>query len=173
MRERLLNAWRSSPAAAWWRGKPAHEQWVYASLGAAAAVVFLWLGLWRPLADWQVQQANREVKARQLFAWVSANEAAARAAASMADSEAPTDAASIIPLITQAAGDVGVRLNRLQPESSGSVSLLLQEQRFDQVVSLIARLQESGGVAVERASIDADQRLGHVDAQLRLVSNHR
>ncbi len=169
MRERLLNAWRASPAAAWWRGKPIHEQWVYGALVAIALVAFLWLGLARPLLYWQEEQTGRLQNARQLLAWMSANETGARAAARNAGNVAPMDAAAIIPIVTQAADAVGVRLNRLQPESSGTVSVLLQEQPFDQVIGLVAHLQDGSGVVVERASIDAHQAPGHVDAQLRLT----
>ena len=168
MRERLTSAWRASGAAGWWSGKAAHEQLVYAALAAVTAVVVLWLGLWRPLADWQEQEEARLQRAQGLLAWVSANEAAARAWVGAADQEAETGA--IMPAITQAAGAAGVRLSRLQPESDGGVSVLLQRQSFAQVIALIAQLQESRGVIVERASMDAQQTPGLVDAQLRLNS---
>lgn len=168
MRERLASAWRASGAASWWSGKAAGEQLVYAALAAAAALVFLWLGFWRPLADWQEQQEARLQRAQGLAAWVSANEAEARAWAGTVGEE--TEAGAIIPAITQAAGAAGVRLSRLQPESGGGVSVLLQRQSFAQVIALIAQLQESRGVIVERASMDAQQTPGMVDAQLRLSS---
>ena len=171
LRERLLNAWQASPAAAWWQGKASHEQWVYGALAAALLVALFWLGLWRPLLYWQEEQVGRLENARTLLAWVSANEDRARVAARNAEGAAPMDAAAIIPIVTEAATVAGVRLNRLQPESSGTVSVLLQEQPFDQVIGLIAQLQDGRGVLVERASIDAHQAPGHVDAQLRLTSN--
>lgn len=166
MRERLAGAWRASGAASWWSGKATHERLVYAALAVAAAVAVLWLGLWRPLADWQEQEAARLQRAQGLLAWVSANEAQAKAAA--AGQGASVEAGAIIPTITQAAGAAGVRLSRLQPESDGGVSVLLQQQSFAQVIALIAQLQESSGVVVERASMDAQQTSGLVDAQLRL-----
>ena len=168
MRERLANAWRASAAASWWSGKAAYEQLVYGGLAAVAMVVLLWLGLWRPLADWQAQETARLQRAQVLLAWVSANEAQARAAAGAAAKDAPADAKAVIPAITQAAAAAGVRLSRLQPESGGGVSVFLQQQSFAKVVALIAQLQEGSGVVVELASIDAHRTPGFVDAQLRL-----
>lgn len=169
MRERLSSAWRASAAAAWWRGKAAHERLVYGALAAVAAAVFLWLALWRPLADWQAQEAVRLARAQELLEWISANEAQARAAGA-SDKDAAAEPSALIPSITQAAGAAGVRLSRLQPESGGGVSVLMQQQPFDRVIALIARLQERRGLVVERASMDAHRTPGFVDAQLRLNS---
>ena len=169
MYARLASAWRTSTAAAWWRGKAVHERLVYGALAAAAAAVFLWLALWRPLADWQAREAARLERAQVLLEWVAANEAQARAAGASGE-DAPAASGAAIPTITQAAGAAGVRLSRLQPESGGGVSVLMQQQPFDRVIALIARLQERKGLVVEQASIDAHRTPGFVDAQLRLNS---
>ena len=167
MQARLASAWRASTAAAWWRGKAVHERLVYGALAAAAAAAFLWLALWRPLADWQAQEAARLERAQELLEWVSANEARARAAGASGKGAA-AEPSALIPTITQAAGAAGVSLSRLQPESGGGVSVLMQQQPFDRVIALVARLQERRGLIVERASMDAHRTPGFVDAQLRI-----
>ena len=62
----------------------------------------------------------------------------------------------------------GLVLSRLQPESNGAVSVVLQGQEFNAVIRWLHRLQETNGVSIQRVSLDADGRPGYVNAQLRL-----
>lgn len=171
---RASSAWRqgmealqASPAWRWWHGKPAKEKLVYSLLAGAATLALLWLGLWRPLADWQAEQELRLRQAEQLAAWMAANEANARAAAA-AGQGGPDAGGALLPLVTQAADGAGVRLSRLQPEDNGAVSVILEQQPFDAVVALLAELEQRPGIAVQRASIDAYRTAGLVNAQLRI-----
>ena len=163
---RWLDVLQASSAGRWWRGKPANDQLVYSALAGAAALTLLWLGLWRPLADWQAEQALRLESAEQLAGWLAANEDRARAAAVTLGQGGGNGA--ILPLLTQAADAAGIRLSRLQPEDSGSVSVILEQQPFNTVVALLAQLEERQGIAVQRASIDAHHNAGLVNVQLRL-----
>ncbi len=162
-------AWRDSAAARWWREKPANEQVLYGVLIGVAVLTFIWLGLLRPLMDWQEQQTQRLENGQRLFHWISSNEAHARRVADRRAAGAPAEAGAIIPTITQAADAAGVRLSRLQPDGGG-VSVVLQQQRFDHVIALVARLGASGDIIVTRASIDAHRTPGFVNAQLSLAN---
>lgn len=156
---------RSSAAARWFHAKEPRERLVFGALAAATAVVFLWAGLWKPLSDWQAAQANRHANARTLLEWLRANESRVRAVAE----QAPEDSGrSILPLVTRAAEARGLTVGRLQPESGGVVSVTLQGQGFNDVIAWIAALKEDEGIAVIRASIDAQEAAGRVNAQLRL-----
>ena len=167
MWRRWLGALQASPAWGWWQGKPANERLVYSLLAGAATLALLWLGLWRPLADWQAEQALRLRQAEQLAGWLAANEAEARAVAAAGQGGAGAGGA-LLPLVTQAADESGVRLSRLQPEDNGAVSVILEQQPFNAVVALLAKLELREGIAVQRASIDAYRSAGLVNAQLRL-----
>jgi type II secretory pathway component PulM len=74
----------------------------------------------------------------------------------------------LIPIITRSADALGLKLARLQPEAGGVVSVVIQGQPFNDVVRWLAALEENNGVQVDRASIDAGDLSGIVNAQIRL-----
>ena len=156
---------RSSAAARWFNAKEPRERLVFGTLAAATVIVFLWAGLWKPLSGWQAAQANRHANAQMLLKWLRANETRVRAAAEQGGDE---PSRSILPLVTRAAEARGLKVGRLQPESDGVVSVTLQSQSFNDVIAWIAALEDAEGIAVIRASIDAQEAAGLVNAQLRL-----
>ena len=161
----LVNRLRSSAAARWFAAKDPQERLVFGALAAAAAVVFLWAGIWKPLADWQATQSNRHGNAQMLLDWLHANESRARSAVEQGALE---PSRSILPIVTRAAEARKLAVGRLQPESDGGVSVTLQGQSFNDVIAWIADLRDTEGIAVIRASIDAQQAPGTVNAQIRL-----
>ena len=72
-----------------------------------------------------------------------------------------------IPVITRAAEAQGLALNRLQPDANGVISVVLQKQSFNKIISWVSQLEENNGVLVERANIDSDENPGYVNANLR------
>ena len=161
-----LTGWiRSSAAARWYAGKEPRERLTFGALAVAAAVVFLWAGVWQPLADWQAAQANRRGNAQNLLEWLQANESRARTAVQQGTSESSR---SILPIVTRAAEARGLEVGRLQPESDGVVSVTLQGQSFNDVIGWIAELDDTQGITVVRAALDAQEAAGRVNAQLRL-----
>ena len=161
----LTERWQSSATGRWYAAKDARERLTFGVLAVAIVVVLLWTAVWKPLADWQATQASRHSQAENLLEWLAANETRVRAAAHQ-DAEAPTR--SILPIVTRAAEARGLNFGRLQPESDGIVSVTLQGQPFNEVIGWIADLYTSEGIAVVRASIDAQETMGLVNAQLRL-----
>ena len=172
MRTFLINAWRASSTSRWWRTKAGHERLIYAALGAAMSAALLWSAVWRPLDDWHAHEMRRFDNAQRLLEWVTLNEGRARALALAKGAEQRNEVGtgSILPAITQAAEVAGIRLARLQPESGGAVSVSLEQQSFEQVVSWLAKLRDGNGVRVVQASLDAHRAPGFVNAQLRLAA---
>lgn len=152
-------------AVRWYTGKGPRERLTYGVLAVLVALVFVWAGLWKPLADWHWTQTNRHGNAISLVEWLRANESRVRAAVAQGDNE---PSRSILPIITRAAEARGLKVGRLQPESGGVVSVTLQGQPFNDVVAWVAALEDSEGITVIRASIDAQKAAGVVNAQLRL-----
>ena len=165
MLARVMEYLRSSAAVRWFNSKEPGERLVFGTLAVATAIVFLWAGLWKPLSDWQATQANRHANARMLLEWLQANETRVRAAAEQGPDE---PSRSILPVVTRAAEAGGLKVGRLQPESDGVVSVTLQGQSFNNVIGWIAALEKEEGIAPIRASIDAQEAAGLVNAQLRL-----
>ena len=164
--ETLANL-RRSGAGRWFYGRERNEQLIIAGLAALVLVSLLWVAVWKPVSDWQVVEANRHDNAQQLIDWLRKNEQAAKQA-SRNNAQANQSGRALIPIITRAADAHELRLNRLQPESNGVISVVLQQQSFNQIIRWIAQLNENNGVSIERASFDSQDSPGYVNAQLRL-----
>ncbi len=166
MLKRLKAIFESSPLGRWFAGKEPRERLVYGLLAVAVAVVLLWSGVWKPLSDWRTVQANRHGNAQVLRDWLLANESRVRAASAAQGVE--DSGRSVLPVVARAAESRGIRMGRLQPESGGVVGVTLQGQSFNDLIAWIAELQDTQGITVIRASIDAQETPGLVNAQLRL-----
>jgi general secretion pathway protein M len=96
---------------------------------------------------------------------MQANEANARQSAASGGS---SPSRSLLPVITRVANSRGLRLNRLQPESDGGVSVVLQAQPFNAMLQWLSDLENQHNVTVARVALDAEGKPGLVIAQLRL-----
>ena len=155
-------AWR------WYAGREPHERPIIAGLVLLIMASLFWLAIWKPISDWRLVEANRYQNAQVTWEWMQANESAARARVS--EPGASTDRErSLLPLVTREANSQGIRLNRLQPEADGAVSVVVQAQPFNAVVSWLVRLQEAHNIDVQRISVDSEGQPGLVNAQIRLI----
>ncbi len=157
---------RHSGMGRWFYGRETGEQKIILGLLCLVTVCLVWLTIWKPVSDWHAIEVNRQQNAQQLFDWIRKNEQAARQAARGSASKG--QGRSLIPVITKAAAAHNITVNRLQPESNGVISVALQQQSFNQIVTWIAQLEENNGVSVERASMDSQDNPGYVNAQIRL-----
>jgi len=162
-----LAAFRNSSAGRWFFGRERNEQWILGGVAILFIVGLLWASVWKPISDWRTVEVNRKQNAQQLLDWLGANAQAAKQATS-AGASAAQGSRALIPVITRAADAHDLKLNRLQPESNGVISVVLQQQSFNQIVGWIAQLDENNGVSIDRASFDSQDSPGYVNAQLRL-----
>ena len=154
-----------SAVGRWYYGREQNEQHIILGLVALIVVSLLFVGVWKPVSDWRAISQNRQQNAQALYDTLRANEAQLRESARSTPSRSSRSAT---PLITKAAAAHEITVNRLQPESNGQVSVSLQQQSFNKIMSWVAQLEENNGVRVERAAIDAVEAQGYVNAQLRL-----
>jgi general secretion pathway protein M len=155
-------AWR------WYAGREAHERPIIAGLMFLIVASLFWIAIWKPISDWRLLETNRYQNAQSAWEWMQANEANARARARQS-ANVPASERSLMPLVTREANAQGIRLNRLQPESDGAVSVVLQAQPFNTVVEWLDRLQKTHSIEVQRISLDAEGQPGLVNAQIRLI----
>lgn len=162
-----LASLRTSAIGRWFYGRERSEQLIIAAVAALVLVSLLWLAVWKPISDWQVLEANRHQNAQQLLDWMRKNEQAA-IQATRSGNPANQGGRALIPVITRAADAHDLRLNRLQPDSNGVISVVLQQQSFNQIMRWVAQLNENNGVSIDRATFDSEDAPGYVNAQLRL-----
>ena len=75
---------------------------------------------------------------------------------------------SLIPLVTAGANLRQLKLNGLQPEQDGSVSISLQSQSFDQSLRWMVDLETNNHLLIDRISVDRTENVGLVNIQLRV-----
>ena len=167
MYEALQQQLRDFAVMKWYAGRDAKERPIIAGLAAAVVILLLWSVVWKPLSDWRDIASSRYENAQSLYDWMRANAAGARRAAIAATRGGDTRR-SILPMITRAANGQGLVLNRLQPETNGAVSVVVQGQSFNALLTWLNQLQENNGIFVQRISLDAEGHPGLVNAQLRL-----
>lgn len=164
MFETLSAKFNESGAGRWYAGREPGEQKIVAALALLIVLSLLWLILWKPVSDWRADTANRHQNAQQSYDYLKRNEQELKDSVRAGRNPARS---SILRLITQAARARGLQLPRVQPESGGGVSVVLQDQPFNDVLAFVAQLEENNGISVIRASIDSSGTPGRVNAQLR------
>jgi len=151
----------------WYAGREPNEQRVVLALTVVVVVAILWLAVWQPISDWREMAHNRYQNAQAQLDWMIANQERARAVAGSAPGDGGGER-SLLPVITRSAQAQGIQVNRLQPEANGVVSVSIQGQPFNDLLRWLHQLQENNGVTVLRLAVDAEQRSGVVNAQIRL-----
>lgn len=162
----LQQRFEVSAPGRWYAARESGERRVILALTVAVALTILWLGVWKPVSDWRATEHNRYQNAQALLDWMRANEARAREAARSGGPQSGNR--SVLPVITRSAEAQGIRLNRLQPESNGVVSVVIQAQPFNEVLQWLQQLQENNDITIQRLSVDAEGTSGLVNAQIRL-----
>jgi general secretion pathway protein M len=156
-------AWR------WYAGREPHERPVIAAVALLVVAAVFWMAIWKPISDWRALEKNRYANAQSTWEWMQANESRARARVSQPGSAGASSERSLLPLVTREANTLGIRLNRLQPEADGAVSVVVQAQPFNTVVQWLDRLRTAHNIDVQRISVDAEGTPGLVNAQIRLI----
>ena len=162
----LQQSFVTSGLGRWFLGREPNERVIIAALAGLVGITVLWLAIWKPVSDWREVEDNRYRNAQSTWDWMQANENSARAVAQ--NQAARGSRRSLLPTITGAAQTHGLTLNRVQPETNGAVSVMLQAQAFNAVLTWLHELQSKHEVVVQRIAVDAEDQPGYVNAQVRL-----
>ena len=152
----------------WYVTKSPTDRLIIKILAALIAATIIYTVVWKPLSDYSQDQQARYVTELALSEWIVLNQEALRQSARQ-----PVRANSspaLIPSITNAANQNQLKLDRLQPDSDGGVSISLQEQQFDQVLKWLSLLETRQGLSVERLSIDRGDKSSRVSGQVKLAN---
>ncbi|MCZ6642077.1 MAG: type II secretion system protein M, partial [Gammaproteobacteria bacterium] len=147
--QQLRSSWLNSGVGRWYMGREPNDRLIIRLLSMVVCILLLWSLVWKPVSDWRELANNRFENAQSTLDWVHANEARVRAAV-RAQAPGTGTGPSLLPVITRAAEAQGLSLNRLQPESNGAVTVLLQAQPFNEVMKWVHNLQENNGVTILR-----------------------
>ena len=150
----------------WYEAKSRSDQTVINLVGALFIFSIVLLGAWQPIRNNNSEQQSRYVNELTLTEWIALNKNRLRTLSNSSLTQA--DTSSAVARITNAANQNKVTLDRLQPESDGSVSISLQNQSFTKVVRWLVQLETQQGLTVLRLGIDKGSKTGEVSGQVRI-----
>lgn len=167
MWSRFGNSFRESSAGRWFAGLQPNERTMVASLVAFLVVVLLYTTVWRPLSEWSNRADALYQRQIAVLDWMRLHENEAKAAGQRSDTA--RESGSLLTVVANSAAHAGLQLLRYQPEGSGGVSVVLQNQSFDALIGWIAELGQDNQVTVKQISIDAQTEPGLVNARIILI----
>ena len=162
----ISEQFRNSSVGAWYAEKSATDQKVIITIVLLGLGSMVYLAMWKPLLEYRDSQALRYERAQSLIDWVSLNKSALQASGQ--NKGTLPQQKSLIPLVTAGANLRQLKLNRLQPEQDGSVSICLQSQSFDQSLRWMVDLETNNRLLIDRISVDRTENVGLVNIQLRV-----
>ena len=165
--DRARTEFDRSAAGRWLAGLGERDRLAVIGLSAFLGVVAIYLLLWLPISDFAEAADARYKKQEALLGWMKGTEADARA--SSANSTGARSGASLLTLVANSASEAGVQLTRFQPEGSGGVSVVLQNQDFNAVLRWLERLTLREQVVVRQLSIDDQETPGLINARINLL----
>ena len=155
------------PVGQWYAVKSRSDRIVINALAALFLFSIALLGVWQPIQINNSEQRSRYVNELTLTEWIALNRSQLQTLSN--SSTGQSDASSAIARITNAANQNRVTLDRLQPESDGSVSISLQNQSFTKVVQWLVLLETRQSITVHRLGIDKGDKAGIVSGQIRMA----
>ena len=166
--QNLISQLQQGSIGQWYVTKSQTDRLIIKILAALIAATIIYTVAWKPLSDYSQDQQARYVTELALSEWIVLNQEALRQSARqpVRGNSSP----ALIPSITNAANQNQLKLDRLQPDSDGGVSISLQEQQFDQVLKWLSLLETRQGLSVERLSIDRGDKSSRVSGQVKLAN---
>jgi len=133
----------------WWFNHSRGERRFMAGLGIVALLIFVWLGVWRPINNGLAAGWERQGAALDRYAAVRARVAELR---QRPTAQVPAEQVSIEQLIGQSAAEAGFTLDRANQQGQGRLSVNIGAARVGPLLRWIADL-EGAGVTVQTISI--------------------
>ncbi len=155
MKLKKIDIFQRIPVSAikgWYKKKQAADRLVISLLLVAAGLTILWIGLWRPVATWQMSEHERYKQARQTLLWITETEQVAREM--VKENQEKGGQTPIIQAITSTASNVGIALARIQPESGQVVSVAMEQQDFNTILIWLDSLRNQHNVVIDRLAIN-------------------
>ncbi len=153
----------------WWRDRNPRERLLIAGAGAAALLAGAWEFGYKPVVAYREDARQAFVRSKALLDDVTVRAGELKAMQALSSGKAPRADQSMRVTITTTAHDMGVTISRLEPESSGGLTVWFEEVGAEPLHGWIARLQEDHGITVGKASIRRHDSKTAVRAQILLV----
>jgi len=166
MLDKLLDRWHGTAAYRNYAMREPNERLIIAAVVLIVVCGLLYLLLWQPFSNWSSSAAEAHDREQSLNDWLLVNEQQARDA-TIVSGPVQRRGEGLLTIVSRSADEAQLKLTRFQPESNG-VSVVLQKQSFNDVLTWLNALEKEAGVVVVQASVDADSLSGRVNARFSL-----
>ena len=146
---------------AWWANHSEREQRFMVVLGVIAFVIFLWLGVLRPIGG--ALSAGWERQRLALDRYASVRDKVAELRQRPAERQ-QADRVPIDQLIGQSAAEAGFTLDRATSQGEGRMSVNMTSARVGPLLQWVSRLEQAG-IGVQTISIVPGATEGTVSVQ--------
>jgi len=167
MFEEVRSAIQSSSFGGWYRALAQREQRMVAAAAAVVVVAIVYGMIGRPSFEFRSTSVTRYQQQQAILAWMQDHEGEARNSARPGGNAERAQDASLLALVANSARDFNIRLTRYQPEGSGGVSVVLQQQSFDDVLRWTEQLTSAHQIEIIQANLDSQDE-GLVNARFSI-----
>lgn len=153
---------------AWWAGLVPREQRIVLGGLVALGVVFLWLGVWEPIAASRAELRSDVSRLSADLTWMQqVSDQVRRRGAQQRQPISAGAGGSVLTLIEVSANAAGIKqaLGRVQPEGGGA-RLSFDEVGFDALVGWLNDLENRHGLQISQLAVDVSSSPGMVSARL-------
>ncbi len=146
----LRGWWARSPVGEYYRAQSTRDQAILVAVAALAVFAIYLVLLWGPARDWRTQSQAQFDRQAELMTYMSDNARRLQAGGSPASGGAQ----SLLTIVGDVARGQQLRLSRLQPEGEGSITVVMDDEAFDNIVRFIDVLEREHGLAMRQVTID-------------------
>ncbi len=133
----------------WWHGHSRSERALMGVLGVAIFIVFLWLGVWRPVTSGLDAGWARQGAALDRYGEVRSRVEALKAMPAPAAGGARTP---MEQLVAQSAAEAGFSLDRVGNQGAGRMSVSIASARSEALLAWLSQV-EAAGIGIQTISI--------------------
>ncbi|MBV1905288.1 MAG: type II secretion system protein M [Pseudomonadales bacterium] len=159
---------KSSTPGRWYAALESRDQRNALLAGIVSLFLLFFVFLWMPLSTWAQAETHRYQNSQALLEWIKLNEPEARKLATSGDLK-NTGKDSLLAVISRSARTSAITLLRFQEEGAGGVSVVLQDQVFNDVIRWLEQLEKKERIQVRQLSIDAHTQPGKINARIIFI----
>jgi general secretion pathway protein M len=159
----IREQWRRSSVHQWLKGLAPRDRLVVNLVSILVMLALTYTFIWQPVANWRASADTRHVQAVEVHEWIAANQLRLQAAGRAGGER---QGGSLLSLVANSAASSGIQLTRVQPEGQDGVSIVIQEQEFNQVLRWLDQLTNREQLTIRQLSIDGQASPGRISARI-------
>ncbi len=150
----------------WFKSLEKREQYILL-VGAAVVVLYLLFGvMYRGLVEARASYQKQNISQQETLVWM---QGAVQAIQALKQNSSKVNIAgkSLAELSEEAAKSAEVRIGRFQPKNDNEAQVWLEQERFNNVLAFLARLEVDYGLSLEDVSVTSTNTPGIVNLRLK------